>query len=203
MNDQLDHEELRPPDARMIPAWTHPAATPSAPPASAPTRAQARHAQPSAGRVRGTSQPPPAGTGQPEGRTDGEAPDQRGSHPPGEPAGPGQAEDPVPIDDVVIRPFLLTAGRTQPRQAGLRVETLVQACPEISTGTLRFEIRRIVELCRTACSVAEIAAAMQVPIGVARVLVSDLVADGAVTLLQREELSVQLIERIRDRVRAL
>jgi uncharacterized membrane protein len=44
---------------------------------------------------------------------------------------------------------------------------------------------------------------MRVPIGVARVLVSDLVADGWITVLQREELSIQMIERIRDRVRAL
>jgi hypothetical protein len=50
---------------------------------------------------------------------------------------------------------------------------------------------------------AEVAAALRVPLGVARVLVSDLVSDGSVTVVQREELSVQLIERIRDRVRAL
>jgi hypothetical protein len=120
---------------------------------------------------------------------------------------PSQAEqrDPVaPTDDIVIRPFLLTGGRTRPTQeSGLRVETLVQARPGIALGDLRFEHRQIVEVCSTACSVAEIAAAMRVPLGVARVLVSDLVADGSVTLLQREELSIQLIERIRDRVRAL
>jgi hypothetical protein len=117
---------------------------------------------------------------------------------------PAEGRDPVaPADDIVIRPFLLTGGRTRPKESGLRVETLVQAVAGIRAAGLRFEHRQIVELCANATSVAEIAASMRVPIGVARVLVSDLVADGSVTLLQREELSVQLIERIRDRVRAL
>jgi hypothetical protein len=107
------------------------------------------------------------------------------------------------IDDLVIRPFLLTGGRTQPVQEGLRVETLIQAQQGALMGNLRFEARQIVELCQQPTSVAELAAALRVPFGVARVLVSDLVADGSVVVAQREELSIQMIERIRDRVRAL
>ncbi|HET9657640.1 MAG TPA: DUF742 domain-containing protein [Kineosporiaceae bacterium] len=106
-------------------------------------------------------------------------------------------------EDLVIRPFLLTGGRTRPAREGLRVEALIQARPDALRGNLRFEARQIVELCQRPISVAELAAALHVPLGVARVLVSDLMADDLVTLVQREELSVQLIERIRDRVRAL
>jgi hypothetical protein len=112
-------------------------------------------------------------------------------------------DDDDAVDDLVIRPFLLTGGRTQPTQDGLRVETLIQARPGALTGNLRFEARQIVELCQQPTSVAEVAAALRVPLGVARVLVSDLVADGSVVVAQREELSIQMIERIRDRVRAL
>jgi hypothetical protein len=36
-----------------------------------------------------------------------------------------------------------------------------------------------------------------------RVLVSDLVAERRVTVVRREQLSIQMMERIRDRVRAL
>lgn len=122
----------------------------------------------------------------------------RHADPPGERPGSG----PAPPDDIVIRPFLLTGGRTTPTQAGLRVETLIQA-GSVASGALRFEARRIVELCRRPSSVAEVAAALQVPLGVARVLVSDLIADGSVTLVQREEVSIQLMERVLDRVRAL
>ena len=106
-------------------------------------------------------------------------------------------------DDLVIRPFLLTGGRTRPARDDLNVETLIQSDPTSPTGSLRFEARRIVELCGQPKSVAELSAALRVPLGVVRVLVSDLVAEGRVTLVAREDLSVQLIERIRDRVRAL
>jgi len=106
-------------------------------------------------------------------------------------------------DDLVIRPFLLTGGRTRPGQDGLRVETLIHARPRSASAVLRFEHQQIVQLCREPTSLAEISAALRVPFGVARVLVSDLVADGSVVVTEREELSIQLIERIRDRVRAL
>lgn len=116
---------------------------------------------------------------------------------------PRHSEDGNGSDDLVIRPFLLTGGRTRPAREGLAIETLIQSRPGPISSTLRFEARQIVELCRQATSMAEVAAALRVPLGVARVLVSDLVTDGSVTVVQREELSVQLIERIRDRVRAL
>lgn len=107
------------------------------------------------------------------------------------------------MDDVVIRPFLLTGGRTRPARDDLSVETLIQSDPFASTALLRFEARRIVEICARPRSVAELSAALRVPLGVVRVLVSDLVAEGLVTLVAQQDLSVQLIERIRDRVRAL
>jgi hypothetical protein len=106
-------------------------------------------------------------------------------------------------DDLIIRPFLLTGGRTRPAREDLRVETLVQSTPGVNTTRLRFEARQIVELCHRPTSVAEISAALRLPLGVVRILVSDLASEGAVGLVQSETLSVQLIERIRDRVRAL
>jgi len=106
-------------------------------------------------------------------------------------------------DDLVIRPFLLTGGRTRPAQEGLAVESLVQAEPGVATETLRFEARRIVEICWQPTSIAELSAALAVPLGVVRVLVSDLVDDRRVTVVRREQLSIQMMERIRDRVRAL
>jgi hypothetical protein len=106
-------------------------------------------------------------------------------------------------DDLVIRPFLLTGGRTRPVQDGLRVEALVQAQPPALSAPLRFEARRIVEVCQRPTSVAELAANLRLPLGVTRVLVADLMADGSLDLVKQEELSIELIERIRDRVRAL
>ena len=122
---------------------------------------------------------------------------------PGTGSFPRHVDDDDGPDDLVIRPFLLTGGRTRPAREGLAIETLIQARSGAMSSALRFEARQIVELCQKATSMAEVAAALKVPLGVARVLVSDLVDDGSVTVVQREELSLQLIERIRDRVRAL
>jgi hypothetical protein len=120
-----------------------------------------------------------------------------------DPAPPSRSAAAEGAEDLVIRPFMLTGGRTRPVQDGLRVETLVVATPATLSAPLRFEARRIVELCQRPLSVADLAVALKVPLGVTRVLVSDLVTDGSLQVVRQEELSVELIERIRDRVRAL
>jgi hypothetical protein len=83
------------------------------------------------------------------------------------------------------------------------VETLVSALPAALSAPLRFELRRIVELCQVPLSVAEVAVQLGVPLGVARVLVADLATEGFVSCAEPAELPIEMIERIRDRVRAL
>jgi hypothetical protein len=120
-----------------------------------------------------------------------------------DPGGRHQAEPPD-YDDPSVRPFMLTGGRTRPVRDGLRIETLLRALPAALSAPLRFEARRIVELCQRPMSLADIAVGLAIPLGVARVLVADLLADGY--LYQEEqpdELPIELIERIRDLVRAL
>lgn len=112
-----------------------------------------------------------------------------------------------PSDDGVIRPFLLTGGRTRPLRDGLRLETLVRAAPAALSAPLRFELLRIVRLCQEPLSVADVAARLRLPIGVTRVLIADLAADDYLTVTEPaddpSELPLALIERIVDRVRAL
>lgn len=115
---------------------------------------------------------------------------------------PPPAGEDESADDVLVRPFLLTGGRTRVR-GGLRVESLVTAVPGMPIGALRFEARRIVGLAERPVSVAELASALGLPIGVVRVLVGDLLDSGLVTVVQVEQISSALLERIRDRVRAL
>ena len=118
------------------------------------------------------------------------------------PARPARAAEPE--DDLVVRPFMLTGGRTRPLQDGLRIETLLHASPAALSAPLRFESRRIVELCQAPQSVADLAVALRVPLGVVRVIVADLVTDGYLRIEQQAgELPIEVIERIRDRVRAL
>ena len=75
---------------------------------------------------------------------------------------------------------MVTGGRTRPLQDGLRSSRWSRRCPAALSAPLRFELRRIVELCQRPRSVAEVAVALRVPLGVARVLVADLVTSGLV-----------------------
>ncbi len=131
--------------------------------------------------------------------------------PPGPPA-PARlidAGDPAagePADDrTLVRPFFVTGGRTRPLHDGLRLHTLVTAPPSALHAPLRFEMRRIVELCQFPLSVAEVAARLAVPVGVARVLIGDLLTGGYVYCHDQdgEALPIDVIERIVNRVRAL
>lgn len=114
--------------------------------------------------------------------------------------------NPGPEDDAageVVRPFVVTRGRTRPVRPELRLETLVTAVRAAFGAPLDFERLRIVELCRFPRSVAEIAALLSLPLGVARVLVGDLAAEGHVHVHDHpyenaERPSIALLERVRD-----
>ena len=78
-----------------------------------------------------------------------------------------------------VRPYTLTAGRTA-ASIDLALEALVQALPAaLPPRWPPHDLRgRIVKLCAERPSVAEIAARLDLPLGVARVLVGDLVTSG-------------------------
>ena len=88
-----------------------------------------------------------------------------------------------------VRPYSLTGGRTRFGHV-LLVETLVAALEapeerkELANGSLNTrvmpEMLAIVELCRRMRTVAEIAALLKMPLGVVRVLLSDLADQGKI-----------------------
>ncbi|MFE4589888.1 DUF742 domain-containing protein [Streptomyces laurentii] len=89
-----------------------------------------------------------------------------------------------------VRPYSLTGGRTRFGHV-LLVETFVaalEAAPEYKVLTdggaaargLMPEMRAIVELCRRMRTVAEISALLKMPLGVVRVLLSDLADQGKI-----------------------
>ncbi|MGN9792613.1 DUF742 domain-containing protein [Streptomyces sp. NPDC054847] len=87
-----------------------------------------------------------------------------------------------------VRPYSLTGGRTRFGHV-LLVETFVAALEapperkELPGGTLARvmpELRAIVELCRRMRTVAEISALLKMPLGVVRVLLSDLADQGKI-----------------------
>jgi Protein of unknown function (DUF742) len=116
---------------------------------------------------------------------------------------PDDVDDP-PDDDASVsrlRPYLLTSGRSEPVDQTLEIEAQVQTTESgvAAYGRLSFEYREIVELCRSTMSVAEVAARLGLHIGVARVLVADLAAQGYL-LVQRPTFPYSqdrdLIERV-------
>jgi hypothetical protein len=80
-----------------------------------------------------------------------------------------------------IRPYALTGGRTQARHE-LLVEALVSV-PRYDPSlpdSLMPESRMLYERARSRVSIAELSVALSLPLGVVRVLVSDLAAQGAI-----------------------
>lgn len=79
----------------------------------------------------------------------------------------------------LVRPYILTSGRTRSRVA-LALEAPIRTlefgpAPRWPGSDVR---AKILQLCVGTPSVAEIAARLQLPLGVARVLIGDLVAQG-------------------------
>lgn len=106
---------------------------------------------------------------------------------------PGRhAAEPAP--PAIVRSFTLTRGRTVPR-VDLPFEATLMAQPDAPTP-VPGQHARALSLC-DGRSVAEVAAEMNLPVGVVRVLVADLVADGHVAV-QRTLTERSSIDERRD-----
>lgn len=101
----------------------------------------------------------------------------------------------------VVRPYAITGGRARPRHEALEVEALVSTTSlgEL-TSNLSYERRAIARLCRDVQSVAEVAARLEVPLGVARVVVADMADEGLVTVHRPAQIGdrpdLALLERV-------
>ena len=84
----------------------------------------------------------------------------------------------------LVRPYYMTGGRTRPAHDDLELETLVSttAFGATSPKVGGVERRAIVSLCRDLLSIAEVSARLDLPLGVARVLIGDMAEEGFVIL---------------------
>lgn len=90
-------------------------------------------------------------------------------------------EEPKPQAPRLARPYTLVGGRTRSTGAQLALETLVWPHPDAGAGApITDPVRlRVLQRCRVGGqSIAELAAFLDAPVGVTRVLVGDLIADG-------------------------
>ncbi|URM89632.1 DUF742 domain-containing protein [Streptomyces sp. MRC013] len=111
-----------------------------------------------------------------------------------------------------VRPYSLTGGRTRFGHV-LLVETFVAALeapegrPARPGGRLMPEMRAIVQVCRRMRTVAEVSALLRIPLGVVRVLISDLADQGKLRVYGTGHGSGQpdraLLERVLSGLRRL
>lgn len=112
----------------------------------------------------------------------------------------------------LVRPYAVTRGRTRPRlEVALEslVETTIRGRASAAQQTGR-EQERIASLCDGRLqSLAEVAARVGLPLGVARVLIADMAADGLVSihepaLLNNDDaVGTDLLERVLSGLRRL
>ena len=108
-----------------------------------------------------------------------------------------------------VRPYAWTRGRTKAR-LDLAIETLVSTSRlgRDQMGLLQVEHRAVAELCEQTRSVAEVAALISQPLGVARVVLGDMASLGAVTVHQTASSAgnvpdLALMERVLSGLRRL
>jgi hypothetical protein len=120
----------------------------------------------------------------------------------------GRREDPR---GALVRPYAVTRGRTEPRQE-IALEAVLSASPAavVESRFAGHDKHRIATICENrAQSLAEIAAYTRLPLGVARVLVADMVAESLLTLhnaappVEAYEERMELLERVLSGLRRL
>jgi Protein of unknown function (DUF742) len=112
----------------------------------------------------------------------------------------------------VVRPYAVTGGRTQPADGEvLDLLTLVVATghPAATDDPARLspEHRRILGLCEQQVTVVDLAADTALPVGVVRVLLADLILQGAITVVRQrpagQRTGNDLLQEILNGLRAL
>lgn len=96
-----------------------------------------------------------------------------------------QPDTPEPqVGGRIVRPYTMTGGRAGTDASLIALEALVAATPEgmRRRHDFRWEAAEIIRRSRRETAVIELAALLEVPIGVIRVLADDLRAQGAVTI---------------------
>jgi len=111
-------------------------------------------------------------------------------------------------EDSLVRPYTITRGRTLPERGDLTLITVVSTIDaEFGTANVRGlqpEHRMILEQCRIPAAVAEIAAGLNLPVAVAKILIGDLIALGRVAarpplaLAAGQKPDIRLLQAVRD-----
>jgi len=106
----------------------------------------------------------------------------------------------------LVRPYAVTGGRTRVDMIGLDLITLVVAVRE-PAGDLESESLRILRVCQQPMSVVEVAAHVNLPLQVVKVLLSDLITQNLMIYRSAgpsaEAPSPQILQAVLDGIRKL
>jgi hypothetical protein len=109
-----------------------------------------------------------------------------------------------PVDDNPDRLYTITDGRSGTLRGGLDLVTLIVAENDPAPG-MAPEKAGILRLCRRPMSVAEVSSHLQLPVGIVRILLEDLLDKGDITAraAQTDPVDVELLERVLRRLETL
>jgi hypothetical protein len=112
----------------------------------------------------------------------------------------------------VVRPYAVTGGRTEPADGeALDLIAIVVATGQPADAADRIRLtpehRRILAMCENQVTVADLGADLGLPVGVIRVLLADLIAQGAVAVVPQrsagERSDNDMLREILNGLRAL
>ncbi len=119
-------------------------------------------------------------------------------------------EDP---DDSFVRPYTITHGRTSSARDDLTLITVISTLTSpdglIDNRGLEPEHRFILDQCRTPCVLAEVAARLDLPVAVTKILIGDLIDTGRVSarpplaMAAGQRPDITLLQAVRDGLRRL
>ena len=110
----------------------------------------------------------------------------------------------------LVRPFIMTRGRTRADSRNLRVETMLQASvselpADDADNALLPEQMELLRVCQEPLSVAEVAVRLQIVVGVVTVIAGDLIEAGLLDVHHTDpvEIELDMLTKMIQRVRAI
>ena len=107
----------------------------------------------------------------------------------------------------LVRPFALTGGRTQPGDDFTLITLVTTVDPDLDTVGLQPEHVSILRRCRHPLAVAEIAAYLDLPVSIVKILLGDLLKLGRITARPPIQVAqahdIDLLRKVRDGLRRL
>ncbi|SEG88429.1 Protein of unknown function [Actinacidiphila yanglinensis] len=118
-----------------------------------------------------------------------------------------EPDEPIVESPELVRPYVITNGRGLPEDGQFNLITLVTASDQPRPAHLDPEKHRVLDLCAGGMlSVAEIAGHMKLPIGIVKVVLSDLSSEGYLVVrppVPRAQLAdVSLLQEVLDGLHA-